>query len=168
MIDGRSVYTPLFSRRVLGRAGHRLRGHRPHRGDPRPGRHGLGRQRRQRRDQHHHEERPGHPRPLRRDFGGRQPGARPRRRPLGRRHRRGRPLPRLRQGLQAGQLRQALRQRIPRRLGPGPDRRPHRLGRHRGDVVHAPGRLLRRRVRLVDRHRTPDASSRSAGRPPRT
>jgi len=101
LIDGRSVYTPLFSG-VLWPAQDvdledvdRIESH------PRPRGHRLGRQRRQRRHQHHHEEgerHPGRPGHRRR----RHAGARLRLRPLGR-HGRGRPgLPRLWQGVQPG------------------------------------------------------------------
>ena len=41
--------------RLLGRAGRAARGHRAHRGHQRPGRHALGHQCGQRRDQHHHQ-----------------------------------------------------------------------------------------------------------------
>ncbi len=47
-------------RRLLGGAGHAAGRHRSHRGHQRTGRHDVGRQRRQRRDQHHHAQRGGH------------------------------------------------------------------------------------------------------------
>ena len=55
LIDGRTVYTPLFARHLLGGAGHTDGRYRPDRSDPRPRRHHLGAERRQRRDQHHHQ-----------------------------------------------------------------------------------------------------------------
>ena len=54
LIDGRSVYEPLFSGVFWEAEGGAARRHRAHRGDPRTRRHALGRQRRQRRDQRHH------------------------------------------------------------------------------------------------------------------
>jgi len=47
---------PLLWRDLLGRPGLPVRGHRADRGHPRSGRHGLGRERGQRRHQHHHQE----------------------------------------------------------------------------------------------------------------
>ena len=54
LIDGRTVYTPLYARRPLGHAGCAARGYRAHRSDQRTRRHAVGRQRGQWRDQHHH------------------------------------------------------------------------------------------------------------------
>ena len=54
LIDGRTVYYAAVLRRVLGRAGRDAGGRRAHRGDQRAGRHAVGRQRGQRRDQRHH------------------------------------------------------------------------------------------------------------------
>ena len=59
LIDGRSRLHAAVRRSLLGIAGHLARGHRPHRGDSRSGRHHLGIERRQRRHQHHHRRAPG-------------------------------------------------------------------------------------------------------------
>ena len=62
LIDGRSIYTPAVLGRLLGRPGRDAGGRRPHRDHPRPRRHPVGGQRRQRRDQHPHQERRATPR----------------------------------------------------------------------------------------------------------
>ncbi len=85
--DGRRPHGLLAAlhRRVLEHPRLRARGHRPHRGDPRPGRDALGRQRRQRRHQHHHAPLARYARRLRERVG-RQRGPRDRRGSLRRRH----------------------------------------------------------------------------------
>ncbi len=62
LIDGRSVYSPSFSRRLLGHGGCAAGGYRAHRSDPGAGRNGVGRQRRKRRHQYHYQERARPPR----------------------------------------------------------------------------------------------------------
>ena len=71
---------PSVRRSVLGRPGRVAGGRRADRGDPRPRSDCLGRQRRERRDQHHHQEQLRDPRPVRRGRG-RDRGARFRQRP---------------------------------------------------------------------------------------
>ena len=58
--DTRSIYTPLFSGVLLGRAGLSAAGHRAHRSHPRSRREPVGLERGQRRDQHHDEARARH------------------------------------------------------------------------------------------------------------
>ena len=60
LIDGRSVYTPLFAGIYWEVQDTLLEDIDRIEVDPRPGRDAVGRQRRQRRHQHHHQERRGH------------------------------------------------------------------------------------------------------------
>jgi len=60
LIDGRTVYTPLFAGTYWEVSGHAAGRHRPHRSDPRPWRHDLGAECGGRRHQHHYEEHAGH------------------------------------------------------------------------------------------------------------
>ena len=55
LVDGRSVYNRLFSGVLWDARGPDARRHRSHRGDSRPRRRDVGRERRQRRDQHRHQ-----------------------------------------------------------------------------------------------------------------
>ena len=58
LIDGRTVYNPLFFRyRKLGISGYAVGRYRSYRGHSRAGRYAMGRQCRQRRDQYHYEKR---------------------------------------------------------------------------------------------------------------
>ncbi len=66
LIDGRTRVLAAVRRRVLGRPGHAARGRRTHRGHLGSRRHALGRERGQRRHQHHHAPGAGHARRVRR------------------------------------------------------------------------------------------------------
>ena len=135
------LHRPLLGR-VLGRPGRRDRGHRAHRGRARAWRVRVGRQRGQRRRQHHHQVRGGHAGGLR--FRDRGDGGARHRGGAARRSLRRRPaLARLRQVERARLLGRAHGRRRGRPLALRPRRLPHGLVRRRGRRLHAPGRRLR-------------------------
>ena len=140
LIDGRSVYNPLFSGVAYDAQDVRHGRHRSHRGHQRTRRHAVGRQCHERRHQHHHAQRAGHPGWL---------AARQRRRPGERAHRalwrivrRRQCLSRLRQGIRSRSERTGERRERRRPLAQGAGRISHGSRRRSGrQSLHRAGRL---------------------------
>ena len=150
LIDGRSVYSPLFSGVVVRHAGRGHGRHRSHRSHLRPGRHAVGRQRHERRHQHHHAQvvrDPRHPRAARR--GSRRAGSGA---ALWRRPGRGGGLPRVRQVVRSRRHRIRRRRQRRGRLDQVAGGLSHGR-RHRAASLHRAGRLPERRPIFPRRQR---------------